>query len=624
MFILMLVVTATGLARTIYADSANTCGIEDGSPEHPFNTVAEACHLAGDRDTIQIAPGTYDGTDLILRASVTMIGTSASSTLLRYAVVLASSLDTIPVTLAHLSVDNISRSDSGLTSAPLTVRDCIARTLVDTTVVVDSMAPLLIRNVDVLESVRIENALCKAGRTIEDSRIEGDMVLSSRSATGGDCIRRSRIGRACLISARSHRDTLSVSHNTIIDSLGIEAVAIGGINVDHNGVGRGIRTSTVSGGECQVRANTVATGSIVVGTVSQMTDIDSNVILNGGIAVEGVTPHATVTNNHVISDGVVSGIRGVVTAGIRVNGNLVEVPYVAPTGKPFAADTLAVCGVVVVGRSLDTISDNVIRGGCYGIYVKSVSIKTISRNDIAAAHYGLYLVSTACRIDSNRVSGCKGDGVVIGWREGDFASDSSHISLYANRITDNLGSGIYLQDYAFLWEDDSSDRMGGFNRLQGNGRYCLVVETPDSLAAVIPAKMNYWTHTTESDISEFDIRDGMDDQSRAIVAFMPFAVMGVDDEPTPHPLFEVLVVPNPVAEHGSIIYRLSRGGHVHLLLCDAMGREVTRLDDGPREAGEHVVPIDGSIDLTGGMPAGAYWCELRVGGRRTARRLIVR
>ena len=47
------------IADTIYVDVDNNSGKEDGSVEHPYNTITEAATAAKAGDTVQVAEGTY-------------------------------------------------------------------------------------------------------------------------------------------------------------------------------------------------------------------------------------------------------------------------------------------------------------------------------------------------------------------------------------------------------------------------------------------------------------------------------------------------------------------------------------------------------------------------------------
>jgi hypothetical protein len=49
-------------ASTIYVDVGNTSGIEDGTQEHPYNTITEGLGVALNGDTVRVAAGTYKET----------------------------------------------------------------------------------------------------------------------------------------------------------------------------------------------------------------------------------------------------------------------------------------------------------------------------------------------------------------------------------------------------------------------------------------------------------------------------------------------------------------------------------------------------------------------------------
>ncbi|MDZ7337718.1 MAG: FecR domain-containing protein [candidate division KSB1 bacterium] len=70
------------LARhTWFVDSANVSGIEDGSAEHPFNTVQEGINAAGLGDTVRVAAGTYrEHLEVGWDSDVTLVGAGPSRT----------------------------------------------------------------------------------------------------------------------------------------------------------------------------------------------------------------------------------------------------------------------------------------------------------------------------------------------------------------------------------------------------------------------------------------------------------------------------------------------------------------------------------------------------------------
>jgi len=70
-------VSDTATVTTIYVDATNTSGWEDGSQEHPFNTIMEGIGAAYDWDNVQVAAGTYYE-NVVMKARVDLIGAGAS------------------------------------------------------------------------------------------------------------------------------------------------------------------------------------------------------------------------------------------------------------------------------------------------------------------------------------------------------------------------------------------------------------------------------------------------------------------------------------------------------------------------------------------------------------------
>ena len=77
--------------------------------------------------------------------------------------------------------------------------------------------------------------------------------------------------------------------------------------------------------------------------------------------------------------------------------------------------------------------------------------------------------------------------------------------------------------------------------------------------------------------------------------------------------------PNPAAGGRSVLrVTLARAGRVALAIHDARGRLVTRLADGPREAGAFDVTWDGSA-----APPGVYFVRASVDGQGSAARIVI-
>jgi hypothetical protein len=81
--------------------------------------------------------------------------------------------------------------------------------------------------------------------------------------------------------------------------------------------------------------------------------------------------------------------------------------------------------------------------------------------------------------------------------------------------------------------------------------------------------------------------------------------------------------PNPFNPMTQLRYRLPAAGPVRLAVYDAAGRRVRVLVAGERVAGEHPVSWDGRDDGGRELPSGLYLCELRAGGQRAVRKLVL-
>ncbi len=76
--------------------------------------------------------------------------------------------------------------------------------------------------------------------------------------------------------------------------------------------------------------------------------------------------------------------------------------------------------------------------------------------------------------------------------------------------------------------------------------------------------------------------------------------------------------PNPLAAQATIGFALPAAQAVRLAVYDVLGREVARLADGVRPAGEQAVVLEAS-----GLPSGVYVVRLEAGGAELTQRLTV-
>jgi 3',5'-cyclic AMP phosphodiesterase CpdA len=81
--------------------------------------------------------------------------------------------------------------------------------------------------------------------------------------------------------------------------------------------------------------------------------------------------------------------------------------------------------------------------------------------------------------------------------------------------------------------------------------------------------------------------------------------------------------PNPFNPSTTIAYAIGEPGQVRLSIHDAVGREVARLEDGPRTAGDHAVIWDGAGASGAAAPSGVYFVLLSAQGETLHRKIVL-
>ena len=541
-FILTFTILSVAGAESIHVDVENTSGIEDGSAEHPFNTIQEGLNAAQNGDSLSIAPGTYAEGRLLIEACIAISGYDRNATIVEGTFVLSTHLDSLPVSITRLWCRNVMHSDSVYTVTPLSIWDCGLQAFNDTTPGVQAPASVFFHGNIVTDSICVSNQTCRAPREITGNETGGGLWVGAASSQGNIRVDGNDVQGSVKVITLSKSDTVFVTNNTIGDSLVVTATSSNDLNVMcGNSIGHGAR---IWGSSCegfQMRDNQLLNGTLTAWFQSLATsDVTNNDFLNGGIDFTATSATGFVAEgNRIWTDGLASGIRLQTTSGGQAISNTITLPYVPPTGVPFEADTNAVCGIYVNSVSYKGTRGNTVRGGSYAVYEQAVSAKDISNNSVSGSHYGVYLAASSARVDSNTIESCIADGLVLAA----FEDIENSIKVNHNTIRNNGGHGIWTKGGLSMGSVD--DPTTGFNILKTNGGYDLYVETPATFVDTIWAQNNSWTHGTDGGVASFDIYDASDDPVRARVIFIPTLILNVEEDmlPVPEDLFRIS--PNP-------------------------------------------------------------------------------
>ncbi len=186
-----------------------------------------------------------------------------------------------------------------------------------------------------------------------------------------------------------------------------------------------------------------------------------------------------------------------------------------------------------------------------------------------------------------------------------WASDTLEVTWTAG---DSLGSVASVD-----LQLSRAGRAGPFEDLAlglpNSGSYSWIVTGPPTASdsAFVRVVARDTNGNTGSDLSD--------------AGFTISQVTGVAGDGAGGPLSPRLV-PNPTAGRVEIQFGLARAAPVRVAIHDVQGREVSRISDGPLEAGRHVLDWRGTRDGRP-VPPGLYFVVLELPGHRQALRLAV-
>jgi hypothetical protein len=496
-----------GSAQKIYVDAANTTGVENGTKQHPFNTVEEGLANCNNLDTVFIVAGEYFPDSLKVIRNITIEGAGKEKTLVHGTFVLYGTLDSIPVTISSLYCRNVRQGDSTYTYTPLTVKNCRLEMVNDSVPSVDSTGSVTYIDNQIIGNLNIQNSSCKAFRKIIGCTVGGDINLNILSMKKNVTVSNCQAGGSIRISTVSKKDTIYVENNIIGDSLKIYSISTHPNMVINNVIGTGVEIFAIASSGNTFEKNLVKKGVLsVTSTALGSTVIENNIFENGGIVVSAKSAHAEVTGNTIHSDGTVSGIEFITQSGGKATGNRIIMPTLPSAGKILPEESTTICAIKVNSVSFPGLFHNTIKGGTFGISLISFSTQMVN-NSVSNAGTGVYLQTFSCRTDSNQIINNSGDGMVVDVHP-EYAdySDTTSVQMNYNVISNNGGSGVRLLKNARLEN----------NTLIGNGEFDLYIEIQAAVKTNIYARNNLWDHETFADIDMYDIYDGNDDNTLAI------------------------------------------------------------------------------------------------------------
>jgi hypothetical protein len=578
-------------AETVYVDASNNTGIEDGSEEHPFNTIKEGIDAAVPGDTVFIRQGTYSpdetwqGHDntLILKAGVKLVGEGADVSIVNgYIVDTATSNLSIGLTELTLIEFRFSRvATAGPFPEPNIISRCNAATI---RIMHGGGIP-----------VNDTTPGPAFGFIIESNDLGNDGVIEFAQGWGDS--ENSILNNHCgIISIKSAGGYTYLINNNQVEQ-GIEdASGMNTVTISHNHL-NGPIIDRSAGSYNGVENEFIENNTISCNGDSPL--FEDNIIKAGILASSG---SVTIRNNTINCSGDVSGIRAASGAPFHVIDNIITIDEVSQPDPDPEEGTIGLYNVSAWGY----VTGNKIYGGGVGYY-SLAGTADFADNEIKRAYTGVYSAG-AEMMHQNKIEDCYGDGMILLLRG----------PIYNNTIRNNGGSGIIIERPGIDLGGGDDNSPGG-NIITGNGNYDLFIAATSNQYPVLYARHNVWDHTTADEIMQNDIWDGSDSEELLSVDFLPFGYLGVDKIQLADNMH---IYPKPAVEEFRVLSLPAgmagsefRVGGASLELFGVDGRKLL----------EKQIP-KGSEEITvdvRSLQSGLYFVRLTVGNKTVTKKLLI-
>jgi len=573
-------------AQVIFVDAANVTGIEDGSAQHPFNTIKEGINAAVPGAVVNIKNGTYipddswSGNDhtLLLKAGVSLLGESRDNTIIS-GIVVDQEVSNLSVKLENLKFDEfyfIRATHAGPFTERNIIRNC-ATTLI---------SPGFGAGVPVNDTTPGPNH----GFLIENNDLGSEGVIEFQQGAGvaDISVLKNTCGYIYLKSGGGY--TYLIDDNEV--SYGIfDKSASNHTTISNNRIFNGTIDDRSGGNQYGIEDEFIENNTITADENSPaFTDED----YKAGIMVKSRS--ATIRNNTVTCTGHVSGIRSSAGAPLHIINNTISLDEVQIPNPDPVEGTIGIFNYSGWGE----VTDNKISGGQHGYFSKAGTIQ-FARNEIERAYTGFYSMGAEV-VHHNSIKNCYGDGMILDGLKG---------PIFNNTVKDNAGSGIRITRVP-IDLGGGQDTCPGLNVITGNGNFDLYIETISEQHPTVFARFNVWDHSDPAEIMQYDIRDGSDSTGLVTVDFSPAGYLGVGEvkEATGFEIF-----PNPTSGKFMICPPLTFADSFTFGLFDLAGRVKEMMSD--IKPGHDQTAFDISH-----LPAGVYFVKIYFDGKMVVKRVI--
>jgi hypothetical protein len=528
--LIILLVPFLGFAQTVYVDTSNNTGIENGTKQHPFNTVEEGIAGSKTGDTIFVKNGTYSplGGELKLRPGTILFGENPT-----YTIITANIRDTaravLPIEVHNLTFGEFycsrTRNVNIQYFKPCLIKNNICQEIAiahgggysDNESVFKPIPFFHIENNTVSGEITFSHGAGKmVGRNIVRNNTAQIISLKHGAVTAP--LMQPEPGFGYLIENNTVTGEIVFAQGASVDSTMTEIIKdLTQIIVSNNQVDI-IEIKSAAGYTYLIDKNTIQKG-IGDSSAACWTTISNNTILNGGItdksgggigcddinqcmvedqfienntiyfeatgdpdedfAIIAKSSSVTIRGNKITCKGAASGMQLKSGGPTNVTDNVITVE----PGADYGIETKAGYGVV---------TGNKITGGKIGYFSKSGAV-LFENNTISGSHWGFFSQGAEV-VKNNTISNCTGHGMVL---------DGLRGPISGNTITNNDSTGIWV-----IREVDLGGGVHngvGKNIIRGNGYYDMRI----SINAVNPDTLfinnNVWDHETISDVLKYDI-----------------------------------------------------------------------------------------------------------------------